>query len=889
MPLTPGIKLGPYEIVAPLGAGGMGEVYRARDTRLDRTVAIKVISSHLSVDPLRRQRFEREAKAISALQHPNICTLYDVGHQDGTDYLVMEYLEGQTMAARLALGALPLEQTLRYGIEIADALDTAHRRGIVHRDLKPGNVMITTHGECKVLDFGLAKIEAEADSSDAETATRQAVLTSPGVALGTVAYMSPEQVRGDELDARTDIFSLGTVLYEMASGKMPFVGKTSAMVFKAILDEVPAVPSRLNSAVPGQLDEILRKALEKDRDLRYQSAADLRTDLKRVKRDTESARHAPDSGSKAITPEKRRSQTALWAAMATVVAIIAAGLWWYMRHRDNAQFVERQITTSSSEDPVDSQAISPDGKYIAYSDSGGIHLRVIASGEEHDLEAPGGPGHMLISWFPDGNALLLNTLEAGQGLQGTPWKVPILGGTATKLREHALFPVISPDGTQIAFFSEQNQVWLMDAQGGNAHMAFSTSGLLVALQWSPDAKYLAYEKIGDDGSVSIEVRRRDGIQAAALPYPHLSTEFSLRWLPDWNLVYSTFAGHGSYDANLWMVSIDSATGRSKGQPKQLTHWTDGYYPGYVNSTSDGKVISAVKMSAQLDVYIGQLSNQDRTLDKPQRFTLDNRDDVPDTWTPDGRAMLIESNRSGVYNIYRQEIGKVKAERLFGTVEIEAARAVYTPDGAWILYETRPKAAEKDKPGDFQLMRAPVAGGSSELLQGGIHEQRWTGTFDCPSARNAFCVITEGTDKEIIFFELDPLKGKGRELARAEHKSNGYFGWAISKDGTALAVVNGNDPYAEIIELKTGARHKIPLPHDWVPQAVTWSNDGKALFTTVWTPKASVLGRIELTGETQVLKLGPTQWMNGVVVSPDGRYLAYAAQTWDNNVWLLERK
>jgi eukaryotic-like serine/threonine-protein kinase len=293
MTLAQGSRLGPYEILAPLGAGGMGEVYRASDTRLERAVAIKVIPLHLSADAVRRQRFEREARAISALQHPNICTLYDIGHQDGTDYLVMEFLEGETLASCLARGALSIEQTLRYGIEVADALDTAHRRGIVHRDLKPGNIMVTAHGECKVLDFGLAKLSEDASTSDAETITRPEVLTSPGVALGTVAYMSPEQVRGEDLDARTDIFSLGTVLYEMAAGKLPFLGKTSGLVFKAILDETPSAPTHLNPALPTQLDDIVSKALEKDRELRYQSAAELRTDLKRVKRDTDSAKHVP--------------------------------------------------------------------------------------------------------------------------------------------------------------------------------------------------------------------------------------------------------------------------------------------------------------------------------------------------------------------------------------------------------------------------------------------------------------------------------------------------------------------------------------------------------------------------------------------------------------------
>jgi serine/threonine protein kinase/tetratricopeptide (TPR) repeat protein len=290
--LAAGTRLGPYEIQALLGAGGMGEVYRARDTRLKRIVAIKVIARATASDSYRKQRFEREARAISALQHPNICTLYDVGHQDGTHYLVMEYLEGETLAKRLRQGRLSLDLTLRYGIDVADALEAAHQKGIVHRDLKPGNIFITTHGEAKVLDFGLAKLdepEPEVDTS-AETATDEKVLTTPGVAMGTAPYMSPEQARGEDLDARTDIFSLGAVLYEMATGKMAFPGKTTAMVHKAILDHMPAPPSKVVPSIPDQLDPIVGQALEKDRDLRYQSAADMRTDLRRLQLDADSSK-----------------------------------------------------------------------------------------------------------------------------------------------------------------------------------------------------------------------------------------------------------------------------------------------------------------------------------------------------------------------------------------------------------------------------------------------------------------------------------------------------------------------------------------------------------------------------------------------------------------------
>jgi eukaryotic-like serine/threonine-protein kinase len=290
MALTSGTKLGPYEIQSLLGAGGMGEVYRARDTRLSRAVAVKVLPLHLAQKAEVRKRFEREARAISALNHPYICHLYDVGQQDGYNFLVMEYLEGETLSTRLQRGPLPLELTLRYATEISDALDAAHRRGIVHRDLKPGNAFVTAHGECKVLDFGLAKLEDAEVNSDAPTAgmTVPELLTAPGSAVGTAVYMSPEQVRGEDLDARTDIFSFGVMLYEMTTGILPFRGRTSAVVADGIMNRQPEPVVKLNPAIPVELERIISKSLEKDRYLRYQSAADVRADLARLRRDVDS-------------------------------------------------------------------------------------------------------------------------------------------------------------------------------------------------------------------------------------------------------------------------------------------------------------------------------------------------------------------------------------------------------------------------------------------------------------------------------------------------------------------------------------------------------------------------------------------------------------------------
>jgi len=280
MSLSAGSRLGPYEIVSPLGAGGMGEVYKARDTRLERTVAVKVLPSHLSASPESRQRFEREARTISQLSHPHICALHDVGREGEVEYLVMEYLEGETLADRLLKGPLPLEQTLRYGMQIADALDKAHRQGIVHRDLKPGNVMLTKSG-VKLLDFGLAKAVAPASQQSSLTALpTQHALTQEGTILGTFQYMAPEQLEGREADARTDIFALGTLLYEMSTGKKAFSGATQASLISSILRDDPQPISQVQPISPPALDRIVKTCIAKDPEDRWQSAGDVGKELK---------------------------------------------------------------------------------------------------------------------------------------------------------------------------------------------------------------------------------------------------------------------------------------------------------------------------------------------------------------------------------------------------------------------------------------------------------------------------------------------------------------------------------------------------------------------------------------------------------------------------------
>ncbi|HEV2616274.1 MAG TPA: serine/threonine-protein kinase [Candidatus Acidoferrales bacterium] len=395
-----GTVISHYRVKERLGSGGMGIVYRAEDIVLKREVAVKFLPERLTTNKRALERFLREARAAAALNHPHICTIYEVGEHDGQQFIVMELLEGQTLRQRMQGRPLPKDEIIELGIEIADALEAAHAKGIIHRDIKPANIFVTTNRHAKILDFGLAKLvspetAATADMHDASiTATIQEELTEAGYVVGTAVYMSTEQVRGQELDARTDVFSFGAVLYEMATGKKAFPGDNTEAVSDAILNQTPRPPTALNPDIPHKLQEIIETAIEKDRELRYQSASELRADLRRLKRDSDPAnvrqtgQSAPEQKPSAL-PRNRRALTLAAISILALAAVVIGSWWLFKPARPGAQtLVQRSVTANPPENPVYTAAISPDGKYLVYADLTGVFVRLLETGETHSFPLP---------------------------------------------------------------------------------------------------------------------------------------------------------------------------------------------------------------------------------------------------------------------------------------------------------------------------------------------------------------------------------------------------------------------------------------------------------------------------------------------------------------------
>jgi len=877
--LPAGTKIDEFEIISLLGAGGMGEVYRARDTQLRRDVAIKVLPSGFSENPDRLRRFEQEARAAAALNHPNILAIHHLGRHEGQPYIVSELLEGQTLREELKNGALPMRKAGAYAIQIAGGLAAAHGRGVVHRDLKPENIFVASSGQVKILDFGLAKLW------QTELLGRKAFsspVTQAGLILGTVGYMSPEQVRGQPTDERADVFVFGAVLYEMFTGERAFRGATTADVISAILVGDPLESPADGRRLRPPLQRILRRCLEKEPAARFQSGQDVCSALETLSH--ESRRKIQFQLYK--SPGRRTAAQFLLAALGLVAVSIVILFSLKNAPHERWNTTPTLLTANLGETRVLGSAISRDGNYLAYVDSKGLSILAIASGEVRLLRPE--QDWDIADWFPDGTKLLASR-------KSELWSISTLTGAPKLFRDHSWGARFSPDGSLIAFAAgyPEREIWIMRADTQFAHQVAQVDSpdYFVHFSWAPDGQHLVdiRERLVEGRRVPLlEVRNlKDEKSVPIVSNARLmgrSGETGMVWLNDGNILYLMREDPPNQNNdNLWRVRVDQGTGVMRGKPERITNWA-GLHVNNLSASLDGRKLAFVGLRSLDSVYVARLgANDGQKLSGLQKLTNDNWNNWAEAWSPDSTTLFYKSERQGNWGIFKQDIHQKTSETLASGTDSYSWFDL-SPDGAWLLAD-----AYNPYPTVGRLMRIPVAGGKPEVVFSGPSIKH-----QCASLPANFCVLAEYNNKEVSFSLLDPNKGRGEHLLTLALTVVPFFPdyyWSLSRDGKHIAVVHRIEHAIQIIDIATRSVRAVRLAEGRYVMSVSWSADSRNLFVSVASEDSKGSGAIlylDLHGKEQELLVTKGAHPYCPVASPDGRMLAFTERIVENNAEMIER-